>query len=258
MPLDPDLLPSVPKTETEWMMQFGEGPSNFDVSHIGAVQRAVEELDDKLRECIEAKFYERASYSKIAARLNISKPHAWRLTQRAIAELQRKLIGNSEINERYVMFEYWEDASRSMLEMIEDTTTARRANMASLDACATFISNKVRNLEEIPIDVLIVVGQTAISHLKKCKAWFINDMHELLVSKQHDYGHKNILMFGSTGIGIRICDKIARLQTLLNNESDPHNESLLDSWYDLVGYATLAKMLDNNVFTLELKGVNND
>lgn len=258
MPLDPDLLPSVPKTETEWMMQFGEGPSNFDTSHIHAVQQAVEELDEKLRQCIEAKFYERASYSRIAARLNISKPHAWRLTQRAIAELQRKLISNSDINERYVMFEYWEEAAMSMLQMIEETTTARRANMASLSACATLIGDKVRGLEEIPIDIFIAVGQTAISHLKKCKAWDIDDMHRLLVSKQHDYGHKNILMFGHTGVGIRICDKIARLQTLLRNESDPRNESLLDTWHDLVGYATLAKMLDNNVFTLELKGEAHD
>lgn len=258
MPLDPDLLPSVPKTETEWMMQFGEGPSNFDVSHIRTVQSAVDALDEKLRQCIETIFYERSSYSKLAVKLKISKPHAWRLTQRAISELQRKLINDIDINERYVMFEYWEEASISMLKMIEETTTAKRAKMASLSASATLIGDKVRAYEEIPIDLFIAIGETAISQLKKDKVWDIKEMHKLLVSKQHDYGHKNILMFGFTGIGIRICDKIARLQTLLQNEATPHNESLLDTWHDLVGYATIAKMLDHNVFTLELKGESHD
>lgn len=254
MPLDPDLLPSSPKTETEWMMQFGESLDDFNVSHIMSVKTAVEELDDKLRECIEAIFYERASYSRLAARLGVSKPHAWRLTKRAIAELQRKLINDSHINERYIMFEHWEDASKAVLLMLEEGSTAKKANVASLVAAANLIGNKVRDYKSIPTELFISVGESAIGQMKKDKTWDINYMHSLLIGKQQDYGHENILQFGLTGVAIRMTDKIHRLQTLLKNKTEPQNESLLDTWRDLVGYATIAQMLDINTFTLELKG----
>jgi hypothetical protein len=255
MPLDPDFLASKPETEMEWMLQFGDGPSDFSTGHIESVQHAVESLSDKSRTCIEAVFYERASYSKLAKQLGVSKPHAWRLTQRAMSELSVKLINNHNINARYKMFDYWEDASLAILEMMHSSSPPKQANIEYMLACQSRIGEKVRAYEGIPIDLFKSVGEQALSHIKHIKMWDVQEMHDLLVSKQHDYGHQNILMFGATGIGIRICDKIARLVTLMEGGAKPQNESVLDTWRDLVGYSTIAQMLDNNVFTLKLKGV---
>lgn len=79
------------------------------------------------------------------------------------------------------------------------------------------------------------------------------EMVRTLCSKQHDYGHKNISNFGIIGVAIRICDKIARLHNLESRET-PNNESIIDSYSDIVGYAMIAIMLEEESFMLPLAG----
>ena len=40
-------------------------------------------------------------------------------------------------------------------------------------------------------------------------------------------------------------DKLARIQNLLNKEGEPNEESLEDSWVDLMNYAGIGKLLGN-------------
>ena len=80
-----------------------------------------------------------------------------------------------------------------------------------------------------------------------------NEMVQLLCRKQHDYGHNNITNFGIIGVAIRICDKIARIDNL-SKRNQPINESLVDSYIDIVGYAMISIMLNKDSFTLPLKG----
>lgn len=72
----------------------------------------------------------------------------------------------------------------------------------------------------------------------------------LLLSKHHDYGPKNIA--GSpggpiNGLRVRMWDKIARINNLVDSNKNPNNESLRDSFLDLLNYSAIALMvLDNN------------
>lgn len=79
------------------------------------------------------------------------------------------------------------------------------------------------------------------------------EMVQLLCRKQHDYGHNNITNFGIIGVAIRICDKIARIDNL-SKRNQPTNESLVDSYIDIVGYAMISIMLNEDSFKLPLKG----
>lgn len=79
------------------------------------------------------------------------------------------------------------------------------------------------------------------------------EIADLIISKQHDYGHRNITDFGEYGVLVRLNDKVARLKNLLPNEVTPYNESLDDSWRDIVGYAIIAIMLRRGWFELELE-----
>jgi hypothetical protein len=84
-----------------------------------------------------------------------------------------------------------------------------------------------------------------------------NEIADLVISKQHDYGHGNILKFGEVGIKVRSSDKRERLKNLLGkieelSESKTMNEPLKDSWKDIAGYAIIALMLDRDQFELEL------
>jgi len=75
---------------------------------------------------------------------------------------------------------------------------------------------------------------------------------ELFVSKQRDYGSENIAKFGTAGLLIRIHDKIARLENIMDRSSGNFNtavqvnavagETIIDTLHDVVGYATIALM----------------
>ena len=74
----------------------------------------------------------------------------------------------------------------------------------------------------------------------------------LLAKKQHDYGHDNILKHGVDGVRVRIWDKIARLKNL-QGRYQAANESVVDTWLDVIGYCVIGVMLDNGTFTLPLE-----
>lgn len=76
-----------------------------------------------------------------------------------------------------------------------------------------------------------------------------------VINKQKDYGHHNIAMFGITGLVIRIHDKIARAENLLQKENMQNavaGESLYDTFLDIIGYSIIAIMWLNNTFMYEL------
>jgi hypothetical protein len=79
------------------------------------------------------------------------------------------------------------------------------------------------------------------------------EIAEVVISKQHDYGHDNILAFREQGLVVRLWDKVARLKNLLwINTNKPKNESIEDTFTDIAGYAIIGLMLANNSFTNKL------
>lgn len=72
----------------------------------------------------------------------------------------------------------------------------------------------------------------------------------LLISKHHDYGPLNIARSPGgpiNGLRVRMWDKIARINNLVDSKVAPSNESLRDSFVDLLNYSAIALMvLDGN------------
>jgi len=80
------------------------------------------------------------------------------------------------------------------------------------------------------------------------------EMREIFVQKNIDYGKGNILDTGEMGIVYRISDKLNRLKNLLLANKNPKNESIDDSWMDIGVYAVIAMMFRRKWFQkLELK-----
>lgn len=70
---------------------------------------------------------------------------------------------------------------------------------------------------------------------------------KLMDRKQQDYGSRNISKFGVFGTLVRISDKVERLcnlYTVKGKRKRVNNESILDSYRDLANYATIACMLE--------------
>ena len=89
------------------------------------------------------------------------------------------------------------------------------------------------------------------------KEWFEEVTHQvysdgwrLLLKKHEDYGPKNIAQAPGgalNGLRVRMWDKMARINHLLDNGADAKNESLRDSFVDLMNYAAIAQLvLDND------------
>lgn len=82
---------------------------------------------------------------------------------------------------------------------------------------------------------------------------FVNDSQEyyeeawaLLLKKHQDYGPKNISLSPGgplNGLRVRLWDKQARLNNLIENDVDPENESLRDTLLDMANYAIIGLMV---------------
>ena len=80
-----------------------------------------------------------------------------------------------------------------------------------------------------------------------------NEIVKTLILKQRDYGPENIRRFGRRGLIVRMHDKIARLENLTSSSAEPNNESIADNLLDVVGYAAIGIMLEDENFLLPLK-----
>jgi hypothetical protein len=68
----------------------------------------------------------------------------------------------------------------------------------------------------------------------------------LLLSKHRDYGPTNISRAPGgalNGLRVRMHDKLARINHLIDNGASPENEALIDSFIDLANYATIAQLV---------------
>ena len=77
---------------------------------------------------------------------------------------------------------------------------------------------------------------------------------ELLIKKQKDYGPKNISLAPGgplNGLRVRMFDKLARINNLVETGVTPENESLRDSFMDIANYAIIAMMVLDNKWDTE-------
>lgn len=69
---------------------------------------------------------------------------------------------------------------------------------------------------------------------------------EVLVKKQNDYGPKNIALAPGgplNGLRVRMHDKMSRINHLIDSGATPENESLRDSFLDMLNYSVIAMMV---------------
>lgn len=69
---------------------------------------------------------------------------------------------------------------------------------------------------------------------------------QLLLSKHNDYGPKNISLSPGgplNGLRVRMWDKIARINNLIDSGKNPEHEALRDSFIDLLNYSAIALMV---------------
>ena len=219
-----------------------------------AVAMCIEQLDEQDQFIVNAVNSEFLSYEQLGKRLGVSKPHAWRLKNNAYAKLQQLLTMHPLIRKKVRVVNTWEQsASQWVMHVASFATEEIETNNAKLMRLCESAKICLFDDDDLPVSLLWTeIGIEAIQELRLRGVWDSGEMCSLLVSKQHDYGHRNITAFGLRGVLVRLSDKIERLNNLKSKKSKAQNESLLDTLRDIVGYCVIALMLNDETFHLEL------
>jgi len=83
-------------------------------------------------------------------------------------------------------------------------------------------------------------------HLETHMAAAVKELGDLLLSKHRDYGPKNISLAPGgpiNGLRVRMHDKLARINNLVDSGADPEHESLEDSFKDMANYAIIGLLV---------------
>jgi hypothetical protein len=73
-----------------------------------------------------------------------------------------------------------------------------------------------------------------------------SELFDLLLSKHADYGPKNISESPGgplNGLRVRMHDKLARINNLVDTNKNPEHESLEDSFKDMANYAIIGLLV---------------
>jgi hypothetical protein len=91
---------------------------------------------------------------------------------------------------------------------------------------------------------LVVDGTSGDPELEEFLARTMQEYLELWKTKQNSYGPGNIAAFGDAGCAIRAMDKVQRLRRhyFLGKDVTLANETIEDTWLDLLGYAAMGLM----------------
>jgi len=83
-------------------------------------------------------------------------------------------------------------------------------------------------------------------HLEVNLGNITKELSELLLSKHKDYGPKNISQAPGgaiNGLRVRMHDKLARINNLIDSGASPEHESLEDSFKDMANYAIIGLLV---------------
>ena len=93
-----------------------------------------------------------------------------------------------------------------------------------------------------PISAALIREVHIESHLTN----ITKELTDLLLSKHRDYGPKNISLAPGgavNGLRVRMHDKLARINNLVDSGADPQHESLEDSFKDMANYAIIGLLV---------------
>ncbi len=83
-------------------------------------------------------------------------------------------------------------------------------------------------------------------HLEVDLSNLTTELMTLLLSKHRDYGPKNISQAPGgavNGLRVRMHDKLARINNLIDSGASPEHESLEDSFKDMANYAIIGLLV---------------
>ena len=151
--------------------------------------------------------------------------------------------------------EFWDDAAEHHVRRIWDRT----AEIYFEDPVA-----EIRRVVDNMIDLFFIGDEEITTEIYWLNLGALvllaygelnqDEVSQILASKHRDYGPNNIARFAEKGLIIRLHDKVARLENLLSSNLSARNESIADTYLDIIGYSVIGLMWLNDEFFKPLKG----
>lgn len=101
-------------------------------------------------------------------------------------------------------------------------------------------------IPDLPQSVADMIRKSGRSDFEESVQQKFQHAKSVLLQKQKDYGPKNISEAPGgplNGLRVRMHDKMARINHLVDSGATPENESLKDSFLDLANYAIIAMLV---------------
>lgn len=101
-------------------------------------------------------------------------------------------------------------------------------------------------IPDLPQEVVDMIRKGTNADFEDAVQQKFQQAKSVLLTKHKDYGPKNIALAPGgaiNGLRVRMHDKMARINHLVESGVDPQNESLKDSFLDLANYAIIAMLV---------------
>lgn len=228
-----------------------------------AVAAAMDSCTAEHRFVLEAHLCEGIAFRPLGERMGLKKSRTHRIYREALDEVRGHLLNQPAVRERLNLITYWNQHARIEVCYIDDLIVEAdwleglTMNLETVKAAVNNVINGGADVYHESYYIARYLGIAAAyakARLKELGMWDIETMVELLAWKQSKYGHANILDFGMIGVGMRACDKRARIVNMQGQvDIDPRDESIIDTLRDVIGYAVIARMLNADTFLTELE-----
>ena len=101
-------------------------------------------------------------------------------------------------------------------------------------------------VQDLPQEVVEMIRKSSSQTFEEAVQQKFQHAKHVLLTKHKDYGPKNIALAPGgaiNGLRVRMHDKMARINHLVDSGATPENESLRDSFLDLANYAIIAMLV---------------
>jgi hypothetical protein len=222
-----------------------------------AVAIIVDQLEERDLWIINACISERKSLQAIANELGITKTHVWRLRNAAFEKLKGVMATDTTIRKTIRLADTWDQSAMQWVMYLAGIQDERCTSIdiplmqETIESLAEIYWEQIDTVQR-PQRAFESLALMAIHEMRLRETWDTGHMVATLCKKQHDYGHGNILKFGTYGVIVRMSDKIERYANLTKLGHQAQNESTNDTLLDIVGYTVIALMLMDDTFKLHL------
>ena len=111
---------------------------------------------------------------------------------------------------------------------------------------STWSGGTLGPLPDLPQSVVAMIRKSSNEDFEEAIQQKFQHAKSVLLQKHKDYGPKNIAQSPGgplNGLRVRMWDKFARINHLIDSGATPENESLKDSFLDMANYAIIAMLV---------------